>query len=197
MSDAHGRVKVRDARVEDAPSVLDVYTPFVTETAISFEEVPPTVEEMEARIDRSHIWLVADQEGDIAGYSYASPFHGRGAYRWSIEVSVYLRRDRRRRGIGRELLGTLLDRAAAMGFVNAFAGIALPNEASIRLFRAFGFAEIGLWPAVGFKLGEWRDVSWWQRRLRDPTVPPPLLGPTAGARGPARRLLSHERSPRS
>ena len=177
MSDARGSVTIRDARVEDAAAVLAVYRPFVTETSISFEEEPPPVEEVEARIDSCHIWLLAEEGGDVAGYAYASPFHERRAYRWSIEVSVYLRRTSQTRGIGRMLLGTLLERAEARGFVNAFAGIALPNDASIRLFQAFGFTQIGQWTAAGFKLGAWRDVTWWQLRLREPTIPPPALSP--------------------
>ena len=113
------------------------------------------------------------------GYAYAAPFHGRAAYQWSVEISIYLAKDARGSGLGRELLSELLDSLSQRGFVNAFAGIALPNPVSVRLFEAFGFEKVAQQRNVGFKLGAWHDVGWWQRQLRAPTSPPPDISPRA------------------
>jgi L-amino acid N-acyltransferase YncA len=166
---------IREARPEDAAGVLGIYGPIVTETHISFEEEPPSLEEMSERIAGSHLWLVAEFEGGIVGYAYASQFHPRSAYRWSTEVSVYVSPEAREHGLGRRLLEALLDRLREMGFVNAFGGIALPNPASVRLLESLGFRKIAHWDRVGFKLGSWHDVVWWQLRLRDASIPPPPL----------------------
>lgn len=166
---------IRSARPEDADAVLAIYAPYVTETTISFEESPPTIEEMPARIARGVEWLVYEEGSRIIGYAYAVPFHARAAYRWSVEVSIYLAEGMQGRGIGRALLAELLDRLRTRGYVNAFAGTTLPNPASSGLFESFGFERIAVQKQVGFKLGAWHDVGWWQLRLRDPTVPPPDL----------------------
>ena len=154
-------------------AIRQIYAPIVKDSAISFEETPPSSEEIAERIAASLAWLVAVADGEVIGYAYASPFHERAAYRWSSEVSVYLAQAARGRGVGKALLASLLNRLTAMGFVNAFAGIALPNPASERLFESFGFEKIAHQREVGFKLGKWHDVGWWQLRLREPPVPPP------------------------
>lgn len=112
----------------------------------------------------------------MTGYAYASRFHPRSAYRWSAEVSVYLAAEARGQGLGRQLVEELLGRLRELGFVNAFAGTALPNRASVRLFESLGFEKIGHWARVGFKHGAWHDVGWWQLHIREPTIPPPPVG---------------------
>lgn len=164
---------IRSATARDAASVLAIYDPFVRHTAVSFEVEPPTVEEVAARIARSHEWLILEHEDRVIGYAYATPFHPRAAYRWSIEVSIYLAEHARGSGLGRTLLNYLLERLSERGFVTAFAGTTLPNPASVRLFESSGFEKIAHQKKVGFKLGAWHDVGWWQRHLRPPTVPPP------------------------
>jgi L-amino acid N-acyltransferase YncA len=166
---------IREATAEDARALQEIYAVFVLGSAISFEEEPPTMEAMASRIRKSHLWLVCHDQEDILGYAYASPFHVRAAYRWSTEVSIYLREDARSRGLGGALLDQLLKRLARRGFVNAFAGTTMPNPASVKLFESRGFKKVALWSEVGFKLGTWHDVAWWQLRLREPTVPPPRL----------------------
>lgn len=166
---------VRDATELDADAVLAIYAPYVTGTAISFETDVPTSEEMARRIEASRAFLACERDGEVAGYAYAGTFHPRAAYAWSCEVSIYVDLERRRGGVGRELLAALLERLEQDGIVNAFAGIALPNEASVGLFEAFGFGRVATYQAVGFKHDAWHDVGWWQRRLREPTVPPPSL----------------------
>jgi phosphinothricin acetyltransferase len=167
-------ITVRPASVDDAGAVLDIYARYVTDTAISFEEEPPSVEEMASRIAHSHVWLVAEDGAALLGYAYASPFHRRAAYRWSVEISIYLREDARGRGIGRRLVGDLLDELRARGFVNAFAGTTMPNPASVALFESFGFEKIGHQRHVGFKRGTWHDVGWWELQLAEslPGSPP-------------------------
>ena len=166
---------IRDATPADAPAIAAIYAPMVTDTVISFEEEPPTAEEMAERMAASHVWLVVEEGGDVVGYAYGAPFHRRAAYRWSVEASIYLAPEARGRGIGKELVRTLLERLRGAGFVHAFAGTTLPNPASERLFEALGFKQIARQERVGFKHGGWHDVSWRQLTLQEPTVPPPEL----------------------
>jgi len=167
---------IREATADDAPAVAAIYAPVVTDTVISFEEEPPSADEMAKRIAGSHLWLVAEDDGgQVVGYAYAAPFHPRAAYRWSVEVSVYLGPEARGRGIGKRLVSELVDRLREMGFVNAFGGTALPNPASERLLQSLGFEQVAVQKHVGFKFDAWHDVSWRQLRLREPTVPPPEL----------------------
>ena len=166
---------IREATADDAAAVAEIYAPVVRDTIISFEEEPPSADEMARRIEASHLWLVAEDAGEVLGYAYGAPFHPRAAYRWSVEVSVYLAEPARGRGVGKRLVAELVDRLRAMGFVNAFGGTALPNPASERLLESLGFEPVGVQQDVGFKFDAWHDVSWRQLRLQEPTVPPPAL----------------------
>ena len=159
----------------DAAAIAAIYAPLVSDTIVSFEEEPPSAEEMAKRIAASHVWLVAEEDSAVVGYAYAATFHPRAAYRWSTEASIYLAPYARGRGVGKQLVATLLERLKEMGFVNVFGGTALPNPASERLLESFGFKEVAHWEHVGFKLGGWHDVSWRQLTLQEPTVPPPEL----------------------
>jgi L-amino acid N-acyltransferase YncA len=159
---------VRGATAADAASCAAIYAPYVTDTAISFETVPPDAEEMAARIAasaRSHAWLVLEDDGRIAGYAYGSPFKSRAAYRRSCEVSVYVELGRRRTGAGRILYDALFARLAERGFRTAVAGMTLPNDASAGLHRAMGFEPVGTFHGIGWKHGRWHDVAWTQRPL--------------------------------
>lgn len=146
------------------------------ESAISFEDDVPSPDEIRRRIEESHVWLAALERDEVVGYAYASRFHPRSAYRWSAEVSVYLGPEARGRGVGTQLMRVLLVQLREMGFVNAFAGTTLPNQASASLFESLGFRKIAHWDRVGFKLGAWHDVGWWQLQLQPPSIPPPTLG---------------------
>lgn len=162
---------VRRATAADAAACADIYRPYVLDTAISFETDPPTPAEMADRIEKAlalHEWLVLEVDERVSGYAYAGQFNPRAAYRWAVETSVYIDRDGRRAGGGRMLYAELLKRLAERGFRQAFAGIAQPNEASDALHAAFGFVPAGLYRRVGWKLGAWHDVAWWQLDLLGP-----------------------------
>jgi phosphinothricin acetyltransferase len=151
--------------VRDAEAIAAIYAPFVTDTVISFEDVPPTPAEMAERIERlakTHAWLVAEDDGEILGYAYACPHRERAAYRLTTEVTVYVDPRHQRRGAGRALYKELLERLARQGYRVALAVIALPNDASVGLHEACGFTLVGVYRRIGFKLGEWWDVGWWQ-----------------------------------
>jgi L-amino acid N-acyltransferase YncA len=167
---------IRDASTADAARCAAIYAPYVLETAISFESEPPPAAEMAERIaeaQRAHAWLVLETDGEVVGYAYGGPFASRAAYQWAATVSVYLDGARRRRGGGRALYEALFDRLAARGHRTALAGVALPNEASVGLHRALGFELAGTYRRVGWKLGRWHDVAWYQRPVGDGTDGPP------------------------
>ena len=169
---------IRDAVPGDAARCAAIYAPYVRDTAISFEEEPPSAAAMAGRIadaQRTHAWLVLEQDDDVVGYAYAGPFMSRAAYQWATAVSVYLAPGRRRTGAGRALYDALFDRLAARGHRTALAVIALPNEASVGLHVALGFELVGTYRRVGWKLGRWHDVAWYQRPLtQDDGTPAPL-----------------------
>ena len=162
-------VHIRLATADDGEAVAAIYRPVVADTAISFETTLPDRHEMTRRIAEtlpSYPWLVCDVDGRTAGYAYASRHRVRGAYQWSVDTSVYIGEDHRRRNIGRGLYTSLFAILAAQGYFNAFAGIALPNPASVALHEAMGFEPIGVYRRVGYKLDRWHDVGWWQLMLK-------------------------------
>jgi len=170
---------IRLARVDDAQRIAELYAPSVTDRPTSFEMMPPDAVEMAARIEkvaRLWPWLVWEDAQGVQGYAYASAYAERVCYQWSATVSVYVADRLQRGGIGRALYVRLFEILKRQGIYNAFAGITLPNDASIGLHRALGFETIGIYPQVGFKLGAWHDVAWLGRALRKPqpgAVPAP------------------------
>ncbi|MFZ1741320.1 MAG: arsinothricin resistance N-acetyltransferase ArsN1 family B [Pontixanthobacter sp.] len=158
---------VRAAHSGDSEACAAIYAPFVTDSWVSFEAAPPDAQEMAQRIadySASHAWLVAETDGKIAGFAYGSQHRSRMAYASSCDVTVYAAPEYARQGVGRALYAELLPQLARK-YHAAFAGIALPNPASVALHEAAGFTLVGIYREVGFKLGEWRDVGWWQRLL--------------------------------
>jgi L-amino acid N-acyltransferase YncA len=169
------RPVVRLAEPTDGSGVHAIYAPIVRDTAISFEVDPPSIEEMSRRIASTlpkYPWLVADDDGEILGYVYGGRHRERSAYQFSVDVTVYIQERARRSGVGHALYSTLLALLTLQGYHRAHAGITLPNEASVRLHESHGFLPVGVYPAVGYKLGEWHDVGWWQRPLRPPVRSP-------------------------
>ena len=168
-------VTIRHATTGDGAACAAIYRPYVTGTAVSFEIDPPSTPEMAGRISeaqRSHAWLVAEIDGRVIGYAYASPFAAREAYRWSCEVSVYLEPGRGRSGLGRALYGVLLPHLTERGFRVAVAKMTLPNDASMGLHAALGFRPVGVHRNIGFKNGAWYDVAIAQLHLATGGDPP-------------------------
>ena len=158
---------IRLASAADGAACAAIYAPYVRDTAITFELEPPSPEEMAGRIARygkSHAWLVAERDGAVLGYAYGSPHRDRPAYATSCDVGIYCAPSARGLGLGSALYGALLP-ILARDYHAAFAGIALPNPASVRLHEAHGFTPLGVYHEVGWKLGAWHDVGWWQRLL--------------------------------
>lgn len=154
----------------DAERVHAIYAPIVRDTAISFELEIPTVSDIRRRILATlekFPWLVCEHDGDILGYCYAGPHRVRAAYQWSVDVSVYVHADARQMGVGRAVYRSLFDLLALQGFCNAYAGITLPNSASVRLHESLDFRPVGVYGKVGYKLGGWHDVGWWYLSLQD------------------------------
>ncbi len=167
---------IRIARPDDAAAMAAIYAPYVTDTIISFETIPPDDSEIANRLAKTLLrfpWLVAMCAGSVAGYAYAGPHRERAAYQWSADVSVYVHKDSHRRGIGRALYAPLFAILRALGYYNAYAGIALPNPASVALHEAMGMRPVGIYYHVGYKAGAWHDVGWWQGVLREPSDDPP------------------------
>ena len=159
----------------DAAVVAAIYRPSVVDGLASFEAVAPTADEMADRMRETLArtpWLVAERDDAVLGYAYAGPHHGRAGYRWSVNISVYVAADATGRGIGRALYDRLIALLRRQGFVNVYAGITLPNAASVALHEAIGMRRIGVYERVGFKHGAWRDVAWYGLRLAEPMGPP-------------------------
>ena len=169
-------IAIRIARPDDALAIAAIYAPYVTDTVISFETIPPDDAEMANRLARTLTrfpWLVAMCDGDVAGYAYAGQHRERAAYQWSADVSVYVYKDLHRRGIGRALYTPLFAILRALGYCNVYAGIALPNPASVALHEAMGMTPVGVYRHVGYKGGMWHDVGWWEGSLRQQSAEPP------------------------
>ena len=164
--------RVRSATQADAAACQAVYAPYVEGTAISFEEHPPSVDEMRERIVASlatHAWVVLEEQAHgVVGYAYGGPHKPRAAYRWACEVSVYVEPGRRRTGAGRMLYEALFERLVERGYLVALAGMTLPNPASAGLHRSLGFEDVGTWRRIGWKHGAWHDTHWMQRPLGEP-----------------------------
>lgn len=166
-------VVTRVAAAADAAAIAAIYRPFVERSHFTFEEVPPDGSEIAERLSNPlHPWLVAEEDGAVAGYASTSPMRNRAAYRWSVETGIYLAPDAQGRGFGRKLLTAHLDLLEKQGFVTAIAGIALPNDASVALHEKLGFTLCGVERGVGFKLGRSVDVGRWQRELAPRTDAP-------------------------
>ena len=163
-------LSIRVATVEDAAALLDIYRPYVEETAISFELEVPSADAFAERIQRTlskWTWLVAEIGDEVVGYAYSSAHRARAAYAYSVETSAYVARSRHRQGIARNLYERLFEELQSLGYASAYAGITLPNEASVSFHQSLGFAMVGVFPRVGYKFERWHDVAWLYRPVRN------------------------------
>ena len=155
----------------DAGPIAAVYAETGIISLSSLEEIAPGEDAMAGRIRairERFPWLVAERDGAVAGYAYASEHRWRSAYRWAVDVTVYISPAHHRQGVGRALYGALLPALTGQGFQTACAGITLPNAASVGLHQAFGFELVGVYRDIGYKFGQWCSVGWYQVRLREP-----------------------------
>lgn len=172
---------IRLANKFDVVQILDIYRPYIENTSISFETIVPSIEEMATRIEcvlATTPWLILEENNIILGYAYASKHRERAAYKWSVDVSAYVRQDHRGKGIGKVLYTALLSVLRLQGYCNVYAGICLPNESSVGIHEYFGFKKIANYTKVGYKSGQWHDVGWWELFLEQhntkPAEPLPL-----------------------
>jgi phosphinothricin acetyltransferase len=160
---------VRDATLADGPALADIYNYYIEETIVTFEEQRVDGGEMARRVrdvgTAGLPWLVAEQDGAVQGYAYATGWRARAAYRFCAEVTVYLRHGHAGRGLGSALYAALFERAATRGIHTLLGCIALPNEPSIALHEKFGLRKVAHFSEVGFKFGRWVDVGYWQKNL--------------------------------
>jgi len=160
----------------DAPRILEIYAPIVRETTISFEYEVPGEDEMRQRIHdklgHGYPWLVMENDEMLLGYAYAGRWRDRAAYNWTVETTVYVNAAARRGGVGRELYGALFKLLRAQGFVQAVAGVTLPNEGSVGLHQAVGFVSTGVTHHAGYKFGQWWDVGFFEMNIQPPPDSP-------------------------
>jgi phosphinothricin acetyltransferase len=172
-------VEIRLAKTSDANEIRDIYSPSILSAAISFETEIPSIEEMQKRIEnclQKYPWIVCEVNRNIAGYVYASKHRDREAYQWSCECSVYVQNDFKGKGIGTELYQLLFQILKLQGFRNVYAGITLPNTASVNLHEKCGFIHFANYENIGYKFGNWHTVGWWKLQINnyDLQPPPPL-----------------------
>lgn len=168
-------ITIRTAVLQDAEVLLEIYAPYVKNTAITFEYDVPTVEEFAGRMSnvlRRYPYLVGEVDGEPAGYAYAGPFKERAAYDWAVETTVYVKEDMKKHGIGRALYEALEKTLAAQGILNLNACIAFPEKEdeylttdSVKFHKKMGFSEVGRFHKCGCKFGRWYDMVWMEKHI--------------------------------
>lgn len=178
------KITLEPATLADAAEMLAIYAPYVQYTTVSSEYDPPTPEEFMRRITtytRTLPWLICRIDGAAAGYGYASPHRARAGYQWSVETSIYVHPAYHRRGVAAAIYRALFAVLAEQGYYNIFVGVTSPNENSIKFHTAMGFVRSGAYQASMYKFGQWHDVLWMHKSLREhrpapvPTTPFPEI----------------------
>ncbi len=173
-------LRIRMAEPDDAFTLLGIYEPYVENTCITFEYQVPSLEEFTKRIRetlKKYPYLAAEQNGEIVGYAYASPFKGRPAYDWAVETTVYLKENAKGKGIGRQLYTALEDILRKQNITNANACITYPNPESIGFHEKMGYRIVGHFSKCGYKDGQWRDVVWMEKFLQEHLEKPEAVIP--------------------
>lgn len=172
-------IQIRMATIEDAERLLEIYTPYILQTPITFEYDVPTVAAFAQRIEKvleKYPYLVAVEDNKIVGYAYASLYRTRAAYQWSVETSIYVDMEYHGKGIGTLLYSKLLEILEKQNVRNVYACVTLPNEKSEKIHKNFGFSFIGTFHGSGYKFDTWQDVGWFEKRFqvvndrRDPVI---------------------------
>jgi phosphinothricin acetyltransferase len=170
----NGDTLIRDAAAADAAAIAAIYNVHVRDTIVTFELHEVGVDDMAQRMALVHDlglpWLVLEERGVVIGYAYGGQWKARAAYARTVESSIYLADAACGRGLGKYLYAELIERLRACGIHVVIGGVSLPNAVSIALHEGLGFEPIGAFREVGWKLGRWIDVGYWQLRLDDPTV---------------------------
>ena len=161
-------MNIRLAKKSDAAALLAIYAPYVENTAITFEYEVPTIEDFANRIEKTlgkHPYLVAEEDGVVLGYAYASTYYARAAYDWAVELSVYVSQDARGKGVGSKLYDELEGLLDQMGYMHFLACISLPNEDSLAFHAKRGYQQVAHFPKIGYKFERWHDIVWLQKSL--------------------------------
>lgn len=160
---------IRTAIKDDSVKIAEIYNHYITNTFITFEKEEIVADEMYTRISdimgSALPWLVLENNGEVVGYAYATKWRARPAYKHSVETTIYLSKDSGRKGFGKLLYSKLISELASSGFHTAIGGIALPNDASVRLHESLGFKKVAHFQEVGYKFNKWIDVGFWQIML--------------------------------
>ena len=171
-------IKLRIATKEDGAALAAIYAYYVENTAITFEYVAPSADEFGDRIAHKlekYPYIVAEENGRAVGYAYADMYRERAAFNWSCELSVYVDKNETGKGIGKLLYNALIEILRLQGFVSVVASITYPNEASVALHEKLGFSHLGTMHNIGFKLGRWLDLMWFEKRISDISAPASLI----------------------
>lgn len=177
-----GQIVIRMASQADAEEILAIYAPYVTQTAITFEYEIPLIEEFRGRMRNTlakYPYLVAEAEGEILGYAYASAFKGRPAYDWSVETSIYVKQDRHGMGIGKSLYAALEDWLKRQHIINVNACIAYPNPESEKFHEKLGYKTVAHFTKCGYKMGCWYDMIWMEKMLGEHPKEPEKVIPVS------------------
>ena len=180
-------INIRNAKLEDAPRILEIYTYYVENTVITFEYEVPSLEEFENRMRntmKKYPYLVIERNGKIEGYSYAGPFVGRAAYDWACELTIYLDHNAKKCGLGRKLYEALADRLKTMGILNLYACIGYPtvedeylNKNSAQFHEHLGFHLCGTFENCGYKFNRWYDMIWMEKIIGEHKADQPPVKP--------------------
>lgn len=168
-------ITIRFAKISDAEKLLEIYRPYIEKTNITFEYTVPEIKEWRKRIEEVMLqfpWLVAESDGQIAGYAYAAKHRDRIAYSWCCESSVYLSEEFQGKGIAKILYDELFKILKQQGYVNVYAILTCPNPKSEKFHESFGFYDVGKFHKAGFKFDKWHDTRWMQLHLNEQAIPP-------------------------
>lgn len=164
------KLEIRMAERKDVAGIIEIYKPYILDTAITFDETVPTEDEMWQRVQSIQAetpYLVCAIDETVAGYAYISGYRGRASYRWSKEISVYIHPSFRKKNMAHALYSALFDIARAQGICTLLAVITIPNEPSICFHEKLGFVKCAEYKNIGYKMGSWQTVGWWQLGLFD------------------------------